>query len=113
MNALPAFQSKEVLLAHLPALPRMFDQLVQAYAADDLKSIADLAEEYQSGGDTGAVQRFTRRLNDERNHRMVARMAPYLEQGSSFIAVGALHLAGPAGLLQLLRANGYTVTSIQ
>jgi uncharacterized protein YbaP (TraB family) len=103
----------KMTLAHLPALPRMFDQLVQAYAADDLKSIADLAEEYQRGGDTGAVQRFTLRLNDERNHRMVARMAPYLEQGSSFIAVGALHLAGPAGLLQLLRTNGYTVTSIR
>jgi uncharacterized protein YbaP (TraB family) len=52
------------------------------------------------------------RLNDDRNRRMVRRMIPYLEQGNSFIAVGALHLAGPRGILALLRKNGYTTESV-
>ncbi|MFZ1983104.1 MAG: TraB/GumN family protein, partial [Desulfatitalea sp.] len=103
----------KMTLAQLPALPRMFEQLIQAYAADELKFITNIAEEYQGSGDTEAVQRFTRRLNDERNQRMVVRMTPYLQQGNSFIAVGALHLAGPAGLLQLLRERGFIVTSIR
>ena len=47
------------------------------------------------------------RLNDDRNRRMAQRIIPYLEQGNSFIAVGALHLAGSRGILALLRQSGY------
>ncbi len=100
----------KMTLAQLPELPGFFDRLIQAYAADDLRTIVDLSETYQRQNDSEAVQRFSRRLNDERNHRMLARMTAYLRQGNSFIAVGALHLSGPSGLLQLLRENGYTVT---
>lgn len=32
---------------------------------------------------------------------------------NSFIAVGALHLAGPRGLIALLRQRGYRVTPVQ
>jgi uncharacterized protein YbaP (TraB family) len=31
---------------------------------------------------------------------------------SQFIAVGALHLAGPYGLISLLQKQGYTVTPV-
>jgi hypothetical protein len=103
----------KMTLAQLPELPVFFDRLIQAYAADDLGAIVDLSETYQRQNDSEAVQRFSRRLNDERNHRMLARMTTYLRQGNSFIAVGALHLSGPNGLLQLLRENGYTVTPIR
>jgi hypothetical protein len=103
----------KMTLAQLPDLPRFFDQLIGAYAADDLRSIADLSETYQRQNDSEAARRFSRRLNDERNHRMLARMTSYLRQGNSFIAVGALHLSGPSGLLQLLRENGYTVTPVR
>ena len=100
-------------LAQLPELPSFFDQLIQAYADDDLGAIVALGDTYQRQNDSEALRRFSRRLNDERNHRMLARMATYLRQGNSFIAVGALHLSGPSGLLQLLRENGYTVTLVR
>ncbi|MBI5551275.1 MAG: TraB/GumN family protein [Desulfobacterales bacterium] len=103
----------KMTLAQLPELPGFFDRLIQAYAADDLRTIVDLSETYQRQNDSEAARRFSRRLNDERNHRMLARMTAYLRQGNSFIAVGALHLSGPSGLLQLLRENGYTVTPIR
>ena len=35
-----------------------------------------------------------------------------MQQKSTFVAVGALHLPGPRGLLQLLRDKGYTVTPV-
>jgi len=103
----------KMTIEQLPQLPRLFDQLIRAYAADDLQKVAELAAAYTARGDTPAVQRFVLRLNDQRNHRMAERMIPYLQQGNSFIAVGALHLAGPNGLIQLLRARGYDVAPVR
>ncbi|MDZ7736409.1 MAG: TraB/GumN family protein [Gammaproteobacteria bacterium] len=40
------------------------------------------------------------------------RMLPYLEEGNSFIAVGALHLPDDNGLLQMLDEAGYHVAPI-
>jgi uncharacterized protein YbaP (TraB family) len=43
---------------------------------------------------------------------MVARAGPILDAGNAFVAVGALHLPGPEGLVALLRKAGYTVTRV-
>ena len=46
---------------------------------------------------------------DERNLRMLNRALPLLEEGCTFIAVGALHLPGEKGLLALIEAAGFDV----
>jgi uncharacterized protein YbaP (TraB family) len=51
-------------------------------------------------------------LIDTRNRRMAERALPFIERGDAFIAVGALHLPGETGLVQLLRGRGYTVIPI-
>ena len=38
---------------------------------------------------------------------------PLLAKGNVFIGVGALHLPGRDGLVQLLRDKGYTVTAVE
>jgi uncharacterized protein len=43
---------------------------------------------------------------------MAERIAPLLKGGGAFIAVGALHLPGKTGLIERLRAEGYTVTKV-
>ena len=103
----------KMTLAQLPSLPRMFDQLIEAYVADDLGRITALAAQYKSQGNVETLQRFMSRLNDERNQRMAARMKRFLDQGNSFIAIGALHLPGPAGVIQRLRNQGYRVTPVR
>ncbi len=47
----------------------------------------------------------------QRNHRMVQRLIPHLQAGSTFVAVGAAHLPGKEGIIELLRQQGYTVTA--
>ncbi|MFD1333408.1 TraB/GumN family protein [Methylopila musalis] len=47
-----------------------------------------------------------------RNAAMLDRAKPLLEQGAAFLAVGALHLPGPQGLVELVRRSGYRVTRI-
>lgn len=47
-----------------------------------------------------------------RNRTMQSRALPLLENGSAFIAVGALHLPGNNGLVELFRQQGFVVTAI-
>ena len=48
----------------------------------------------------------------KRNHLMATRAAPLLTKGNVFIAVGALHLPGEEGLVELIRKSGYKVTPV-
>ncbi len=47
-----------------------------------------------------------------RNERMEQRSRDALDQGGVFVAVGAMHLPGPDGLVERFRALGFTVESV-
>jgi uncharacterized protein len=49
---------------------------------------------------------------DERNLRMVERMTDRLAEGGVFVAVGALHLPGERGILNLLAGRGYRISRV-
>lgn len=67
----------------------------------------------QTGADDNdAYAEFEKQMVHSRNHTMAQRLAPMLEDGNAFVAVGALHLPGNDGLVQLLRDNDYTVTAM-
>ncbi len=48
----------------------------------------------------------------ERNYRMADRMDKIIQSQATFIAVGALHLPGEDGLIQLLSKKGYTLSPV-
>lgn len=81
--------------------------MVQLYLAGDLDSLYHRAR--SEPGPDGAFQRHWQALLDQRNQRFLAALRPLLDQGDNFIAIGALHLPGEAGLLQGLEAAGYAV----
>jgi len=56
---------------------------------------------------------YQRELIENRNRRMRTKSLPLLINGNAFIAVGALHLIGPSGLVALYREAGYTVTPVE
>ncbi len=94
---------------HFDEIDALYAELLTAWKQRDLARLVAINEsELASGGEQFAAD-FQKRLIVHRNHLMAQRMQPYLTQGRAFIAVGALHLPGETGLLNLLEQRGYTV----
>jgi uncharacterized protein len=97
-------------------IANMRETMTQAYLRDDLGELAALGNvtEILSGqAPNSATRSFTRALLDDRNIVMRDRSMPLLEKGGAFVAVGALHLHGDMGLVQLYREKGYRVTVVK
>lgn len=55
---------------------------------------------------------FVEGVVDRRNALMLERAKPLLDKGALLMAVGALHLPGEKGLVELMRRDGYTLTKV-
>jgi len=64
------------------------------------------------GADAGYGE-FEETMVKARNKTMIVNADPILRRGGAFVAVGALHLPGPQGLVALLRKDGFTVTRVE
>jgi uncharacterized protein YbaP (TraB family) len=62
--------------------------------------------------DPAAYAAFEETMITSRNKVMVDHAGPILAKGNAFMAVGALHLPGPQGLVEDFRKAGYTVTAV-
>lgn len=62
--------------------------------------------------DVTAYAAFMEELVDRRNALMAERSEALIDKGAAFVAVGALHLPGEKGLVELYRKAGYTVTKV-
>jgi uncharacterized protein YbaP (TraB family) len=91
-----------------------FRELFEAYVAGDTDALWALAEE-QLDPPVPSVLEWWDAVYLQRNHRMVERLARETladEDGVPFFAFGALHFLGPQGVVELLRAQGWTVTRV-
>ena len=102
----------DATLRQAPDIDRVFEQLRTAYLARNVLAVREVLDVPGDAADEAAGQRFEAKLIAERNLRMVRRMQPLLQQGNAFIAIGALHLPGDDGVLNLLTGQGYEVTRI-
>ncbi len=89
------------------------EQTIEIYLSQDLQAMLDLYEhEFMGIPDKGLAERLKQRILIDRNQRMFSRMQSLLARGGAFIAVGALHLPGEQGLLQLLQQAGYRLNPV-
>lgn len=86
---------------------------VQLYLDGNLAQSRALWELALSRLDPQAARVLDDRLLNDRNRIMVERAVPLMQRATTFIGVGAGHLAGEKGMLRLLEARGYTVTKLQ
>jgi uncharacterized protein YbaP (TraB family) len=99
-------------LNNLELIPVMLNQLMDAYLARDMAALVKTSEEFMQQGDPKVEAIFQQRLVADRNKIMVERLQPLLQKGRVFVAVGALHLPGNNGILQLLENMDYRVTAV-
>lgn len=85
----------------------LFHELAKAYQNRDLDALYDLIN--ASGPE---FTDYADILLYDRNVRWTAMLDTWMKEESLFIAVGAGHLPGEKGLIQLLREKGYQVTNI-
>jgi hypothetical protein len=90
-----------------------YARMKSAYLAGRLAELNVLADEGLQGLDPSLKSRVLQRLIADRNQNMAERLDPLLAQGGLFTAVGALHLPGEGGVLNLLAKRGYRITAVE
>ena len=83
--------------------------LVDAYMAQDLDKILTVMTDATMGGSDEAMDA----LIYHRNRAWVVNLIEMMPERACLVCVGAGHLPGDQGLIQLLRNEGYTVEPIQ
>jgi len=90
----------------------VFDEMVVAYLAGSLDRLDAVAERQMAGLDERIVRYFDEQGLAARNRKMLERAEAWLDEGGLIVAVGALHLHGEDGLVELLRQRGWQVEGI-
>lgn len=84
-----------------------FKELMKAYRDQDLEKLGELIT-----GSNGGMIQYQEILLNNRNRNWVTKLKNLLSDKSLVIAVGAGHLPGEAGVINLLRKEGYKVTPV-
>jgi uncharacterized protein YbaP (TraB family) len=82
--------------------------MFKAYKNQDLKKLEEMMVSLDAG-----MSGFTDILLYHRNLKWVEKLNELLPKKSLLIAVGAGHLPGEKGVIQLLRKQGYKVTPVE
>ena len=87
-------------------------KLVQFYKNQDVQGLYNemIASMEKEGGKMGGVTKED--FLDNRNKRWIPKLVQLMNTKTIFITVGAGHLAGENGVIQLLRNQGYIVSPI-
>ncbi|QSE97344.1 TraB/GumN family protein [Fulvivirga lutea] len=83
-----------------------FKKMVAAYKAQDLIKLKKLMDE------SPEYTQFEDLLINNRNTDWIAKIEKHAKEKPTFFAVGAMHLAGEQGVINLLKKEGYQLTPV-
>lgn len=98
----------DMLLNYIKDFEKMqesFQIMLKEYKEENLNALVKSSTNAYS-------DRYEHLLLDKRNKRWVKKMPRISKNKSTFFAVGAAHLAGEKGIINLLRKKGYSVTAV-
>jgi uncharacterized protein YbaP (TraB family) len=117
LGLLSAFSDKEqeqFLLYTLRTLSSMDSQvgsMVRAWTSGDAQAMESIISD--AAVHDASITPVIRKLFDERNVKMTSRIEGYLNSnGRHFVIVGAGHLVGKRGLVELIKSKGYVVEQL-
>jgi len=99
-------------IAEAGQVVEVHNQMVEAYLENDLVALQALSDEQLEAVEASASDYFIESGINARNLRMAEALLFQLENNRVFAAVGALHLPGEKGLLNILRQNGFELTPL-
>ena len=99
-------------IAEAGKVGEIHEQMVNAYLENDLVSLQAMSDEQLKVVGESASAYFMESGIHERNHRMVKTLLTQLESKTVFVAVGALHLPGEEGMINILREHGYVLSPL-
>ena len=91
---------------------QMLEEITKAFYAQDLDALKK-AMDVKLGTSCDSTPEEEAALIDNRNADWLTKMPAIMKQAPTFFAVGAGHLPGEKGVLQLLRNAGYTVEGVK
>ena len=83
------------------------EMITRMYLEQDITSMVSSIEDEDSD-----LAGFEDLLLNDRNQKWIPLMSSYMKESPTFFAVGAGHLAGQEGVINLLRSVGYILTPI-
>lgn len=84
------------------------DELIQLYRAQDIEKLQQTIGEEESG-----LGNYEDILLTKRNEAWIPKMKELMAAHCTFFAVGAGHLGGPNGVINLLRKEGYSLRPVK
>lgn len=97
----------EDLKKNTASMLRDYNEMLDAYLAQDLNELEKSTEEDES------FDAMEAKLLTERNDRWMSSIKEQVAKNPTFFAVGAMHLVGKKGLIEQLKTAGYTVEAIK
>lgn len=112
MGAQAELEFLQEMLGDVPRFAEQMDELLQAWRRADEATIAriglhELQRDYPA---------LYQRINVERNHAWLPQLETLLRESrrdNALVVVGAMHLLGADGLVQLMRQRGYRVERLR
>ena len=103
------WQAKELLknIDSFSTYKNEFDEMIELYKNQELDSMQNMVGASEFGSD-----KYEDILLKDRNKKWVKELSEIMKNESVFVAVGAGHLSGDNGLINLLKKDGYIVSPL-
>lgn len=104
------WQAKELLknIDSFAVYKDEFDRMLAFYKDQQLDSLKEMINKSEFGSD-----KYSDLLLNNRNKNWTAQLKEIMKKTSVFVAVGAGHLVGDSGIINLLRKEGYKVEPLE
>lgn len=85
-----------------------FSKMLKIYKDEDINALIDIMNDDANS----TMSKHQDVLLEQRNKNWISKIGVYAKEQPTFFGVGAGHLPGKNGVIQLLRNAGYTVTAV-
>lgn len=88
---------------------KLFEKMYEIYEAEDIDAMLDMMND----DNYAAISNHQDEFLSSRNKKWIPKIGEFAKKEPTFFGVGAGHLAGKEGVIQLLRKAGYTVEAVE